>query len=265
MNVSNGVINNFVVRMVTILIGSTIGITSVLYNQYTMIGFFTIITLGCFIEFSNLTFSYDRKSFGKKLSYFSSYVFILIIYAYFIQIIDKKYNIVIFILTLLTMTGGDILMCVAFSIWILPSMIICTLYAKTNPYLLIMMMTIIWLTDGGAYITGKLIGKRKIFGSISPNKTLEGTICGILFSMFTSHFIFIHIRLFGLDYINVVILAFITGVVGQIGDLIESLFKRSMKTKDTGFLILGHGGFMDRFDSIFTAIPISYIYLHLMV
>lgn len=260
--------NNFAVRMVTILIGSTIGISSVLYNQYTMIGFFTIITLGCFIEFSNLTFSDDRKSFGKKLSYFSSYIFIYLIYLYFITTENshhKKYNIAAFILTLMTMTGGDILLCLAFSIWILPSMIICTLYAKTNPYLLIMMMTIIWLTDGGAYITGKLIGKRKIFGSISPNKTLEGTICGILFSMFTSHFIFIHIRLFSLDYINVVILAFITGVVGQIGDLIESLFKRKMKTKDTGFLIVGHGGFMDRFDSIFTAIPISYLYFHLMV
>jgi phosphatidate cytidylyltransferase len=119
----------------------------------------------------------------------------------------------------------------------------------------------VWICDTGAFLFGKKFGKKKILPDISPNKTWVGTIAGFISSM-----IFLLILnqsgyfpdMFLL--IDVVALGLITGIFGQFGDWAESLLKREADVKDTSNVLAGHGGILDRFDSLTFAAPIALIY-----
>ena len=123
-----------------------------------------------------------------------------------------------------------------------------------------LLFAIIWACDSAAYYTGKSLGRHKLAPGISPNKTWEGTIGGVL-GAFTVAFLFQVVWLPALSMADVLILAAIGGGVGQMGDLLESAFKRSAGVKDSGTLLPGHGGFLDRFDAVFLAMPLYYAYL----
>jgi len=115
---------------------------------------------------------------------------------------------------------------------------------------------IIWATDSGAYFVGKAMGKNKLWPEISPNKTVEGSlggvvcavIVGVLFSLFSPS---IPVSLVTLMGITVVL-----SVFGQIGDLVQSAFKRHFNVKDSGNILPGHGGILDRFDSLLFVLPL---------
>jgi phosphatidate cytidylyltransferase len=118
---------------------------------------------------------------------------------------------------------------------------------------------IMWATDSGAYFIGKAIGKRKLWPEISPNKTVEGSIGGVvcalvvavLFVLFSN----IHATIVPLMAITVVL-----SVFGQIGDLVESAFKRHFNVKDSGTILPGHGGILDRFDSLLFVWPLLHFF-----
>lgn len=119
----------------------------------------------------------------------------------------------------------------------------------------------IWATDSGAYFIGKAFGKRKLWPEISPNKTIEGSIGGvicavivaILFSVFTD---------IDASLIQLLVITVVLSVFGQIGDLVESALKRHFNVKDSGRLLPGHGGILDRFDSLLFVWPlISFLHL----
>ena len=119
----------------------------------------------------------------------------------------------------------------------------------------------VWICDTGAFLFGKKFGKKKILPDISPNKTWVGTIAGFISSM-----IFLLILnqsgyfpdMFLL--IDVVVLGLITGIFGQFGDWAESLLKREANVKDTSNILAGHGGVLDRFDSLTFAAPLTLVY-----
>lgn len=117
---------------------------------------------------------------------------------------------------------------------------------------LIYMFLLIWTNDTFAYLCGRFLGKTKLFERISPKKTWEGTAGGILFSMIGA--ILIAGFTDGL-YLFWITAAFIISVAAIFGDLLESLFKRSVQVKDSGNLIPGHGGILDRFDAALMAAP----------
>ncbi len=129
---------------------------------------------------------------------------------------------------------------------------------------LLLMLIIIWICDTAAYFIGKTIGKHKLFFRVSPNKTVEGAVAGLIFSFITAY-------IFHLTYIKdltlsqCMVIAFIAGTMGQIGDLIESLFKRDAGVKDSSNLLPGHGGMLDRFDAPLFVAPLVYFYLKLIV
>ncbi|MFZ2900241.1 MAG: phosphatidate cytidylyltransferase [Saprospiraceae bacterium] len=110
-----------------------------------------------------------------------------------------------------------------------------------------------WANDTGAYLVGSQIGKRKLFPVVSPNKTWEGTLGGILFTILAGWGIYA-IGWFG-SLQDGLILGAIVGVFGTLGDLVESQFKRSFQVKDSGTLLPGHGGALDRFDSFVFLLP----------
>jgi phosphatidate cytidylyltransferase len=127
-------------------------------------------------------------------------------------------------------------------------------------WLMLLLLGLIWATDTGAYYTGKSIGKRKLAPSISPNKTWEGTIGGLVLAFIVGS-VFKTTLLPELSWIDVTVLAFLGGAWGQMGDLLESAFKRSVGVKDSGSVLPGHGGLLDRFDSLIFTAPAYYLYL----
>ncbi|MBW7466143.1 phosphatidate cytidylyltransferase [Pontibacter aydingkolensis] len=121
------------------------------------------------------------------------------------------------------------------------------------------LMLLIWASDTGAYIAGKNFGKHKLFERISPGKTWEGWIGGTLLAVAVGYVLSIFFTdLVTYQWIGV---ALIVAVFGVLGDLTESLLKRSLGVKDSGTLLPGHGGILDRFDSLLMAIPFIVTFL----
>ncbi|HRT99248.1 MAG TPA: phosphatidate cytidylyltransferase [Ignavibacteriales bacterium] len=129
--------------------------------------------------------------------------------------------------------------------------------------LIISMIITIWSCDSAAYFGGISCGKHKLFPRVSPKKSWEGSIFGFVFSIIAM----IILQKFVIDFITLqqaVIMGAIIGIFAQIGDLIESLFKRDAGVKDSSNLIPGHGGFFDRFDSLIFISPIIEIIIKLL-
>lgn len=132
--------------------------------------------------------------------------------------------------------------------------------SRYYPYLILGVFFLIWSNDTFAYLFGKAIGKTKLFERISPKKTWEGTIGG---GIGTIAIAILLSRFFGEYSLNDwLIVAIIVVVIGTLGDLVESLFKRSINIKDSGNIIPGHGGILDRFDSFFLAAPVVFFYVN---
>ncbi|AWM14507.1 phosphatidate cytidylyltransferase [Flavobacterium sp. NRK F10] len=128
-----------------------------------------------------------------------------------------------------------------------------------NPKILISIIVLIWTNDTFAYLIGKNFGKRKLFPSISPKKTIEGFIAGILFSIICGYFLakfYIHTK----QFYFWIIIALIVSIFSTLGDLIESKFKRIAGVKDSGKIMPGHGGILDRLDSIIFVVPFIYLF-----
>lgn len=128
--------------------------------------------------------------------------------------------------------------------------------------LIALLVAIIWMTDILAFTVGKLLGRHKLIPSISPKKTVEGsvggTLGGILAGMLVWHFGLSDV----LTWLHVLVLATLLSAVAQVSDLIESAIKRDVNIKDSGTLIPGHGGMLDRCDSLILAAPTMYYYVH---
>ena len=121
---------------------------------------------------------------------------------------------------------------------------------------------IIWSSDTGAYLVGVKFGKRRLFERISPKKSWEGTIGGFIASLLVA---FVLSKFFNnLSLINWLVVGGIISITGVFGDLTESMIKRSVNKKDSGNILPGHGGILDRFDSVTFAAPMVYCYLMLI-
>ncbi len=120
-------------------------------------------------------------------------------------------------------------------------------------------MLIVWLTDSGAYIFGRQFGKHKLAPKVSPNKTIEGSVLGTIFAtmILAIYLLFFHV---GYDnYFMMVLATLLLSIFGQFGDLIESALKRYYGVKDSGRILPGHGGILDRFDSMLMVMPALYL------
>lgn len=126
------------------------------------------------------------------------------------------------------------------------------------------LMVVTTANDTGAFYSGKLFGKHKLYESVSPKKTWEGSIGGIIFA-FIGAIAFLKIfRLHTVDF-SIILLIFLMSVAGQVGDLAESMLKRNYNVKDSGELLPGHGGVLDRIDSLLFAAPVLYIFLMITI
>lgn len=148
------------------------------------------------------------------------------------------------------------------------------LYAATPlsmmPYLhysmnvLVMCIIMVWVNDSFAYMGGSLVGKHKMWPRHSPGKTWEGTAIGVAAAVVAGLFVgpLFETRLVWYDWL---ILGLVCSIIGTLGDLVESMLKRSVGLKDSGNIMPGHGGFLDRFDSLLFILPVATAYCYLMV
>jgi len=128
-----------------------------------------------------------------------------------------------------------------------------------SPYLIASVFVLVWANDIFAFLIGKYFGKRKLFERISPKKTIAGFMGGLVAASVASFFIFKYLAIFSpLFWLG---LALLISVMGPIGDLVQSKFKRQAGVKDSGTLIPGHGGIYDRLDSVLYAAPFIYTYI----
>lgn len=138
-----------------------------------------------------------------------------------------------------------------------------------NPKIIIGLFILIWTNDTFAYLVGKSIGKHKLLERISPKKTIEGFVGGVAFAVFAG---FLISKLYIKPHPNFseksiliwTMIALIAGVFGTIGDLIESKFKRIAGVKDSGKIMPGHGGVLDRLDSVIFVAPIVFLFYQIL-
>jgi phosphatidate cytidylyltransferase len=132
-----------------------------------------------------------------------------------------------------------------------------------QPFILLALFITIWINDTGAYLTGMLFGKHKMFERVSPKKTWEGFAGGAILSVLSSYLLYHFIPDF--SFFQWLVFSELIVVFGTLGDLCESLLKRTLRIKDSGNIIPGHGGMLDRFDSMLIATPVILIYLNIIL
>ena len=166
---------------------------------------------------------------------------------------SKKFNLKFLILNLITFLYVFFIFCnFSYEIYILK-----------GPFFFLYLLTICFFTDIGGYVLGKIIGGKKL-SKISPNKTISGTIGSFLFSL-VPLILFLNFNYLDLKInLNNVTYILLVSLISQIGDLFVSYIKRKSKIKDTGKILPGHGGILDRVDGIIFAVPFSYFLLKII-
>lgn len=128
-------------------------------------------------------------------------------------------------------------------------------------FLIIGIFILIWVNDSFAYIVGRAIGQNKLFSRVSPKKTIEGALGGIFFALGAAYMLAKYEPI--ISPLQWVILAVVIVVAGSLGDLVESKLKRAAGVKDSGAILPGHGGMLDRLDSLIFAAPFAYLTLNI--
>jgi phosphatidate cytidylyltransferase len=135
--------------------------------------------------------------------------------------------------------------------------------SEFQPLLLLSVFILAWCNDTFAYLTGVKFGKHRLFERHSPKKSWEGFVGGFLFTIIAGIVISKFSNIFAMQHW--IVISIIVSIIGTLGDLVESMFKRQMGVKDSGKILPGHGGILDRFDILFIVLPIVWVYLEIIV
>lgn len=267
-------IKTFFTRLGSAAVFSAIMLAGLLMNEWAFIALFFVINILCLREYANLVEFILQTKFtqNEKVNFVAIGVALfLTVIALPISVCDNFISLVLskYVFHFLGFVIGAMLIFLFFrknkkSIYLLTGLgyisvafgflVQMRFQSLLLPLILILF---IWMNDTMAYLTGSFIGKTPFFPSISPKKTIEGTIGGIVFCMV---FAFIWGSLTNWFPISVWILfGLIAGVVGTAGDLVESKLKRMAGVKDSGAMMPGHGGALDRFDSLLLASPFAFL------
>ncbi len=231
-------------RSLTALIFVAVMLVGLLWNFWSFLILFTVIHFGCWYEYVKLI----KKIYGKNVLYF---------------LLGLVY-VTMPILMLLDLSLHFDLFNVPYNISGKPHFTLPTWINLSNTSLYIIFPSVIiasiWINDTMAYLVGSVIGKTP-FSKISPKKTWEGTVGGAILCVGVIAAIAYFTQLINVK--DAAIIAALCAIFGTIGDLFESKLKRLANVKDSGSFMPGHGGFLDRFDSLLFAVPAVWIYIKL--
>lgn len=267
--------NNFVIRAITATVFVIVLLGCIIAGRYSFVALFLFLTIAGLLEFYNILLKARYKA-QKVYGVLLGALLFLVNFVYSCYLPDSKLFLVffplfafIFIIELFRNRKrpianvavtflGIIYIAVPFSL--LNYLVFKGELEKIyNPHLLLGLFFLLWTSDTGAYLTGVTMGKHKMFKRISPKKTWEGFAGGAILTIIVGWAIskyFLEITT-----ANWIVIGLIVVITGVFGDLVESMFKRSLQIKDSGNILPGHGGILDRFDSILLSAPIVFAYL----
>ncbi len=270
--------NNFILRTITAVLFVIVIIGSVLLSHWAFSALFLLVSIGGYLEFTsimrpmNASPSRITGSLMALLTYsvitLTAYNIISYTSYYFLLLVP-----VIICANELFRKSGSAIVNVATSIfgivWIvIPLALLSGFFNLAEEIkwrqagLLLGFFLILWIYDSGAYIIGSLFGKHKMLERVSPKKTWEGFAGGVFAGLLTAWLVSASFTEF--NTYEWLITAFLIIIAGTAGDLVESLFKRNAGIKDSGKLLPGHGGILDRFDAVLLASPLVYILIRLL-
>ncbi len=269
--------SNFTKRLIFGIIYVFLVVFAATFNTFTFFTLFTVFMLFCIYEFTKMM---QLKSMIPYiigvLSVYSTYITTTNPYPenhfFYINELILIISILLlfssFIVALFSQKQNPLKYLGNIALTILYIVIPFTLLLKI-PYfntsfdnkLIVGVFILIWTSDTFAYLVGRQFGKHKLFERISPKKTIEGFLGSVFFTLIAASILSVYFT--NTSLVFWLILALIISVFGVIGDLVESLFKRQSGIKDSSHLIPGHGGFLDRLDSVLFVAPFIYAFLYL--
>jgi phosphatidate cytidylyltransferase len=262
-------------RFGTAIIGAFLVIAGTAYSMWTYAAIFLGISILTQWEFYRLAHM-DEKLPLKVWGTFIGQIFFVLTFLIEANIIELKYLLMIFpllasvfMIKLYKKEDEKPFTSIAYTflgiIYVaIPFSLLHIIAFATGEYshdIIVGILLILWASDTGAYFSGIMLGKKKLFERVSPKKTWEGSIGGLLLALGMAYVLS---RYFiDLNTVQWLVAAGIIVVAGIYGDLIESVFKRSIEIKDSGTSLPGHGGFLDRFDSLLLAAPFIVVFIKL--
>ncbi len=268
----------FITRSITGLIFVSVLVGCILLNQWFFGALFLLISVAANHEFYTMISQGEYKP-QKIIGSILGLAVFVIVYLVLSGILANKFLMILFPLSLLVLVAElyrkqkHPLSNIAFTLLgtgyiVLPFAILTGLVfphfnnAVYNPYILLGMFILIWIYDSSAYIFGVSFGKHRLFERISPKKSWEGLIGGTIITILSAWLISVYFTILSLtDWFAI---ALIVIVAGTYGDLVESMLKRTFGIKDSGNILPGHGGILDRFDAVLFSSPLVYAYLKLI-
>ena len=278
MSTENKLVNkNLTQRLLSGVIGAAVFITFLVFNFYTF-AFITALMLGLVLnEFYLMWGKYKPLRFLGLLIGLSSYGLVLLNLIGFWDIrLVVLIGVLVMSVPVVLLFDKDKNMMESFSItymglvYVALPCISLLLMSKTesiysevsyNRFLILGVFLVIWSNDTGAYFSGKLFGENKLFSRVSPNKTIEGSVGGVVLALIIITIYVKYIAESDFPYLWWVGFTLVISVAGILGDLIESQMKRNLGVKDSGNFLPGHGGVLDRFDAVIFALPFAYLTL----
>ncbi len=279
---NNTALKNLIIRALTGIIFVVVLVSAICIHPVLFLILFTLITGLTVWEFCGLIQHYENATLQRAINAIGGMYLFISTFVYANGLVDGKIFLPYLLFVILTMIAelyykaSNPINNWAFSLF---SQIYCAgTFSMLNfigavpgtpgimsysPLFIMALFVFVWLDDTGAYLVGSMIGKRKLFERISPKKSWEGFFGGLIFVLASSQVFAWYVP--EISRINWLGLSTTVVLFGTWGDLIESLFKRTLKVKDSGNVLPGHGGMLDRFDSVMLAVPASYIYIELFI
>lgn len=270
--------NNFLKRILTGIVLILIMVSAIMYNQYSFFVLFYFIHLLGLLEFYKLMaldFARYRKVAGSIVSsslYITSALVLAGVLELQIVLITIPLAFLILVIELFLLSQNPFMNLAVMFFGIIYLTIPCIIVIEIpqdpfeqnsyNYHFMLGYLSIVWASDSGAYAFGKLFGKHLLFERISPKKTWEGSLGGACCVLIVAYVASLSVTELTLS--NWMIIAIITIVIGTFGDLIKSLLKRKASVKDSGTILPGHGGILDRFDSLLSSSLLVFCYLHII-
>ncbi len=270
--------NNFILRTITAVLFVIIIIGSVLVSHWAFTGLFLLVSVAGYLEFTTIVRHLNASPSRITGSLMALFTYLIITLTIYNIISYNAYYFLLLIPVIITANElfrktGSALANVATAlmgiVWIvIPLALLSGFFNLAEEIkwrqagLLLGFFLILWIYDSGAYIIGSLIGKHKMIERVSPKKTWEGFAGGAFAGLLTAWMVSASFT--ELNTYEWLLTAVIIIIAGTCGDLVESMFKRNAGIKDSGKILPGHGGILDRFDAVLLAAPVVYILIRLI-